>query len=81
MQLSQKLKVLSHLQNYPRNNFFIPFVFFFFLFFVLAFFQTKGIILYDEGYILTAAQRIVDGQIVYRDFDFAYMPEAYGWLH
>jgi 4-amino-4-deoxy-L-arabinose transferase-like glycosyltransferase len=42
--------------------------------FLLIFFGTKGIVYSDEGYILYGAQRILEGQIPYKDFHFAYTP-------
>jgi 4-amino-4-deoxy-L-arabinose transferase-like glycosyltransferase len=36
----------------------------------------RGLILNDEGYIINSAQRILDGQIIYRDFPFAYTPAS-----
>ena len=41
---------------------------------LLAFFHFKGVIYYDEGYILNSGLRILQGQIPYRDFDFVYTP-------
>ncbi len=40
----------------------------------VAFFITHGITFYDEGYILYGAERILRGQVPYRDFHFAYTP-------
>ena len=34
----------------------------------------KGLFFPDEGYIVNSAQRILDGQVLYRDFDFVYTP-------
>jgi|GEM_PF-2613450 len=42
--------------------------------YLLTFFHFKGIIFYDEGYILNSGVRIIHGQIPYRDFDIAYTP-------
>lgn len=33
-----------------------------------------GLLFYDEGYILYAAKRVLEGQIPYKDFHFAYTP-------
>ena len=49
-------------------------IFILIVFFILIFFHSKGVVYYDEGYILNSAARIQDGQIVYRDFDFVYTP-------
>ena len=43
---------------------------------ILIFFHFKGIIYYDEGYILNSGLRIAHGQIPYRDFDLVYTPIA-----
>lgn len=40
----------------------------------LGFFHTRGIVLSDEGYIANSAQRILDGQVPYKDFHFVYTP-------
>lgn len=42
----------------------------------LCLFYTRGFMLHDEGYILHAAQRILDGEIPYKDFDIVYTPGA-----
>jgi len=34
----------------------------------------RGIIVFDEGQILNAAQKVIDGQLPYRDFQFFYTP-------
>lgn len=41
---------------------------------ILAFFHLKGLIYYDEGYILHSALRVLRGEIPYKDFDFVYTP-------
>src|SRR3989338_5741444 len=40
----------------------------------LTIFFNRGFSYYDEGFILHAAERIVSGEIPYRDFDFIYTP-------
>ena len=40
----------------------------------LLFFHTRGIIFHDGGYILQTAERLVKGEIIYKDFDFVYTP-------
>ncbi len=40
----------------------------------LAYFFNRGFAYYDEGYILHSAQRIVQGDIPYKDFEFIYTP-------
>src|SRR3989344_3867084 len=45
-----------------------------FIFLLLLFFHTKGFISHDEGWVLNAASRILDGQVPYRDFYFLYTP-------
>ena len=42
--------------------------------FILSFFYNKGINYTDEGYILHAAQRVHNGEIPYKDFNFIYTP-------
>jgi len=44
---------------------------------LLIFFHFRGIIYYDEGYILNSALRITHGQIPYRDFDMVYTPLSF----
>ena len=44
---------------------------------ILFFFHLKGIIYYDEGYILNSALRITQGQVPYRDFDVVYTPLSF----
>lgn len=45
-----------------------------FSFLVLIFFFNRGFAYYDEGFIVHAAQRVLQGQIPYRDFDLIYTP-------
>ena len=52
------------------KNFFIIL----FSFFVLSFFFNRGFAYYDEGFILHAAQRVIQGELPYRDFDLIYTP-------
>jgi hypothetical protein len=40
----------------------------------LLFFFNRGFLYHDEGYILHAVQRMIDGEIPYRDFNFIYSP-------
>lgn len=47
------------------------------LFFILVFFHFRGLIYYDEGYILNSALRVAHGQIPYRDFDVVYTPLSF----
>jgi hypothetical protein len=49
-------------------------LFFLFIFLILLFFHTRGLIIHDEGYILNSAERIITGQTIYKDFHFAYTP-------
>jgi 4-amino-4-deoxy-L-arabinose transferase-like glycosyltransferase len=62
----------------PKNKRFfsqyIVGVFFVIVFFLLILFGTRGVVYSDEGYILYGAQRILEGQIPYTDFHFAYTP-------
>lgn len=41
---------------------------------VLIFFHTRGVVLHDEGYIIFSAEKILQGLLPYRDFDFVYTP-------
>src|SRR3990172_6805151 len=45
-----------------------------FSFLVLIFFFNRGFAYYDEGFILHAAQRILQGELPYKDFDLIYTP-------
>lgn len=47
-----------------------------FAFLYLLFFFNKGIIFFDEGYILEGAKRVANGEIPYRDFHFMYTPAS-----
>lgn len=40
----------------------------------LLYFHTRGIIFHDGGYVLQTAERMVKGEMIYRDFDFVYTP-------
>lgn len=41
---------------------------------ILIYFHLHGLANNDEGYILNSAQKVIDGQAVYRDFHFRYTP-------
>ncbi len=41
---------------------------------ILIFFHTRGIVTHDEGYIIYSAEKVLNGLVVYRDFDFVYTP-------
>src|SRR3989338_8150205 len=41
---------------------------------ILFFFFNRGFAYYDEGFILHAAQRVLQGEVPYRDFDLIYTP-------
>ena len=41
---------------------------------MIIFFHTRGIVFGDEGYILHSSERILDGQLPYRDFSFIFTP-------
>jgi len=41
---------------------------------LLLFTAFRGLAFPDEGYIVNTGQRILDGQVMYRDFDFVYTP-------
>lgn len=43
-------------------------------FFILLFFFNRGFAYYDEGFILHATQRVMRGEIPYKDFDLIYTP-------
>jgi 4-amino-4-deoxy-L-arabinose transferase-like glycosyltransferase len=46
------------------------------LFIAFLFFYTRGFIPHDEGYVLSPAQRIAQGDIPYLDFHYTYTPGA-----
>lgn len=52
-----------------ENIFFILFAFLYYIFFI-----NKGIVIYDEGYYAHIADRIVNGQIPYKDFFLQFGP-------
>jgi 4-amino-4-deoxy-L-arabinose transferase-like glycosyltransferase len=56
--------------------FFKIFVFLFFCLsiFSIIFVYSRGILLYDEGWILHPAQRILQGDVIYKDFHYIYTP-------
>lgn len=41
---------------------------------VLFFFLTRGVITHDEGYILYSSEKLLNGLLPYRDFNFVYTP-------
>src|SRR3989344_3118356 len=41
---------------------------------ILFFFFNRGFAYYDEGFILHAAQRVLQGEFPYKDFDLIYTP-------
>lgn len=41
---------------------------------IILFFYNRGLTFFDEGYILHSADRILNGNIPYRDFSFIYTP-------
>ena len=41
---------------------------------LLSFFHLKGIIPYDEGWVLHPAVRFLQGDVPYKDFHFIYTP-------
>ncbi len=52
-------------------------VFYLFLILILVWFHLRGIIYYDEGYILHAAMQTANGLVPYRDFDMVYTPLSF----
>lgn len=52
----------------------IKYIFLILLFLFLAFFHFRGLSIHDGGYILHSAQRMLDGEMIYKDFDFVYTP-------
>ena len=44
------------------------------VFLILIFFHTRGFIPYDEGWFLQAGKRLLDGEKIYKDFEFLYNP-------
>ncbi len=43
---------------------------------ILLYSATRGLTYHDEGYILNSAYRMIQGEVPYRDFHFAYTPLA-----
>lgn len=41
---------------------------------ILLFFVLRGVVMHDEGYILYSSERMLHGQLPYRDFHFVYTP-------
>lgn len=41
---------------------------------ILLFFVLRGVVIHDEGYILNSSERLLHGQLPYRDFHFVYTP-------
>jgi hypothetical protein len=41
---------------------------------ILVFLHLRGVIFYDEGYILNSSEKILNGLLPFRDFDFAFTP-------
>lgn len=41
---------------------------------ILFYFHFRGVVHQDEGYVLNSAQRVIDSQVLYRDFHFSYTP-------
>lgn len=41
---------------------------------ILFFFHFRGLSIHDGGYIVHSAQRMLKGEMIYRDFDFVYTP-------
>lgn len=46
----------------------------FFLGLILLWFHLRGLSINDSGYVIHSAQRILRGEIIYKDFDFVYTP-------
>lgn len=66
--------MVSFKNSFTYKNIIIRTLIFLSLIIILIFFYTRGVVFYDEGYILNSALRIAHGQIPYRDFDAAYPP-------
>lgn len=61
----------------PYRNLLITFSSALFFLVILVFFHFRGIIFYDEGYVLNSALRVAHGEVPYRDFDVNYTPVSF----
>lgn len=41
---------------------------------ILIFFHFRGLSIHDGGYIINSAQKMLGGEMIYKDFDFVYTP-------
>lgn len=64
------------LKDRLKKNINVDILFFLLVFISLLFFYSRGFIPHDEGWILNPAQRILGGEIPYRDFHYIYTPGA-----
>jgi len=65
-----QLRIINNIRNYSNLNIIIWII----LTTVLFLVHSRGLMLNDEGYILQAAQRITQGEVIYKDFFIAYTP-------
>ena len=64
------MQVFHKIYNYKL----LEIVLFFIAFFYYLFFVNKGLVLFDEGYFVHAADRILSGEMPYKDFSLQYGP-------
>lgn len=57
-----------------KLGFTLSFLIFSALFLFVIFYHTHGIVPYDEGWFLQAGKRLLNGEKIYKDFEFLYNP-------
>lgn len=57
-----------------RKHKLLELILFFIALFYYSFFVNKGLVLFDEGYFVHSADRILNGEIPYKDFSLQYGP-------
>src|SRR6266571_1517587 len=68
--------MFDNLQHFSKKQFgYILSILLFLI--ILVFFHFRGVIFYDEGYILNSALRVAHGEVPYRDFDVNYTPFSF----
>src|SRR6266487_1371758 len=67
--------MFNYAQDFLKKHF--GYIFSILFLVILAFFHFRGVIFYDEGYILNSALRVAHGQVPYRDFDVNYTPISF----
>ncbi len=67
--------MFNYAQDFLKKHF--GYIFSILFLVILVFFHFRGVIFYDEGYILNSALRVAHGQVPYRDFDVNYTPISF----